>query len=121
LPPMSNGGSETTGVQGEDVFARAQWLLDHPEEGERLVGEMLARQGEAVKRQRIQDAQTLFAALCRDAQAAGQLQEGQDIIPNRLDLIGSDNRTGKAVRFILSFPPEEQGDQQDSLQDTSVE
>ncbi|MDD5041483.1 MAG: hypothetical protein PHX87_05385 [Candidatus Peribacteraceae bacterium] len=104
---MSTDGSETAGTQGEDVFTRAQWLLDHPEEGERLVGEMLTRQAEALKRQRIADARALFAALCRDAQSAGQLTEQQTVDPTCLVLVGHDNRTRKQIRFTLSFPLEE--------------
>ena len=88
-------------------MARAQWLLDHPEEGERLVGEMLKRQGEAVKSKRIEDARALFAALCSDAQMTGQLSEGQAVNLNRLVLSGHDDRTGGEVRFVLHFPPEE--------------
>ncbi|MDD5103816.1 MAG: hypothetical protein PHX93_05470 [Candidatus Peribacteraceae bacterium] len=118
---MSNDGSETTGVQAEDVFARAQWLLDHPEEGERLVGEMLARQGEAVKRQRIQEARALFASLCEEAQAAGQLPVELAVDPTRLEITGHDQRTGKALRFVLSFPPEQREAQQDSSREMPVE
>lgn len=111
---MSVGEDPRTGsdADSDDVFARAQWLLDHPEEGKRLVGEMLQRQGEALKQKRIGDARALFAALCRDAQQTEQLTEEQTVSPTCLVLAGHDDRTGKHLRFVLHFPPEESTDQE---------
>jgi len=119
---MSNGEDKVTGTpEGDDAFTRAQWLLDHPEEAERLVGKMLKRNAEEVTRQRIEDTRALYAALCSVAQNTGRLKENQTVDPTHLILTGHDDRTGRNVHFVLHIPPEERDERQDPSRDTPAE
>jgi len=104
---MSVGEGSSTGISVDGVWKRAQWLLDHPEEGERLVGEMLERQGETTKQERIDALRSLFAALCKDAQCAGALSDRQSVDPTCFTLTGRDERTGAGIIFTIRFPIED--------------
>ena len=100
-PPMSVGENHPTPDEMAATVARAQWLLDHPEEAQQLVGHMLERQAAEIKRQRFESVRALFETLCKDARDGGQLSEQQQVDPTWLSLCGCDTRTGKAIRFTL--------------------
>ncbi|MDD5470048.1 MAG: hypothetical protein PHO92_04610 [Candidatus Peribacteraceae bacterium] len=86
-----------------DVFARAQWLLDHPEEAQKMLGESLERSAREAIHARGAALHEQYEALCRTAVESGSVPAAQVAQhPTRLEIIGTDERTGQQTRFVVT-------------------